>query len=434
MLLIELNEFNKDLLHNIAAIHGLKHLQQVLGWRHAGTWTSDEYETGFLEPWVQWVSVHTGVASDQHGVKNLGDVPNLAEDQIWERWSWRGLTSVVWGVMNGNRRNADGCRVFVPDPWTFSEDAYPASYQGLIGLPRYLAKNYLDFSKLTAARKGYDLVRTLLRLVRGSDFVDGLRIFWRGFRQFGPTNAVFIVFFEYLSAMAFIRAVEQYRPDAAIIFINMLAHVQHHYWKAGDGSDCPQIAFAAIATDEILGKLLARCGGIVGNGRIALMNALSQTCTSEEPPWILYRPNNHVRLVAFLGLEASRVEPLMTYDAHVFFATREVAATGADILESARIDGKPLFFVEPDPHDPLKLFYRVAMTDPVSTNAEFSYRNKAARFADHFTAIVQRTGKHNQNGDLFANFEIGRERLSNHEVSGWLEQSASDRDRRLTAA
>ena len=74
------------------------------------------------------------------------------------------------------------------------------------------------------------------------------------------------------------------------------------------------------------------------------------------------------------------------------------------------------------------------MTDPVSTNAEFSYRNKAARFADHFTAIVQRTGKHNQNGDLFANFEIGRERLSNHEVSGWLEQSASDRDRRLTAA
>ena len=434
MLLIELNEFNKDLLQNIAAVHGLKHLQQVLGWSRAGTWTSDEYETGFLEPWVQWVSVHTGVPSSQHGVKNLGDVPNLAEDQIWERWSRRGLTSVVWGVMNGNRRKADGCKVFVPDPWTFSEDAYPASYQGLIGLPRYLAKNYLDFSKLTAARRGYELVRTLLRSVKGSDFIDGLRIFWRGFRQFGPTNAVFIVLFEYLSAMAFIRAVEQNRPDAAIIFINMLAHVQHHYWKSGDGSDCPQIAFAAIATDEILGKLLARCKGIVGNGRVALMNALSQTCTIEEPPWILYRPNNHVRLVAFLGLEAVRVEPLMTYDAHVFFATTEAAARGAAILEGARIDGKPLFFVERDPHDPLKLFYRVAMSDPVGPDAQFTYRNMAARFADHFTAIVQRTGKHNQSGDLFANFEIGHERFSNHEVSGWLEQSASDTDRSLTAA
>jgi hypothetical protein len=429
MLLIELNEFNKDLLQNLARIHRLKHLQQVLGWSRAGTWTSDEYETGFLEPWVQWVSVHTGVPSNQHGIKNLGDVPNLAEDQIWERWSRRGLSSVVWGVMNGNRRNADSCKVFVPDPWTFSEDPYPASYHGLLGLPRYLAKNYLDFSKLTAARKGYDLVRTLLRSVKGVDFIDGLRIFWGGFRQFGATNAVFIVFFEYLSAMAFIRAVEQNRPDAAIIFVNMLAHVQHHYWKSGDGSDCPQIAFAAIAADEILGKLLARCKAIVGNGRVALMNALSQTCTIDEPPWILYRPNNHVRLVAFLGVEAVRVEPLMTYDAHVFFATAEAAARGVALLEAACINGKPLFFVERDSHDPLKLFYRVAMSDPVGPDAQFTYRNKTARFADHFTAIVQRTGKHNQYGDVFANFEIGRERFSNHEVSGWLEQSACDRDR-----
>ncbi len=74
------------------------------------------------------------------------------------------------------------------------------------------------------------------------------------------------------------------------------------------------------------------------------------------------------------------------------------------------------------------------MSDPVGPDAEFVYRNKAARFADYFTAIVQRTGKHNQNGDLFANFEIGRKGLSNHEVSGWLEQSIGDRDRRLSVA
>jgi len=434
MLLIELNEFNRELLQNIADTRGLTHLKRVLGWSRASTFTSDEYDTGFLEPWVQWVSVHTGVPSGQHGVKNLGDVPNLAEDQLWERWSKRGVSSIVWGVMNGNRSNATACKVFVPDPWTFSEDAYPAEYQGLIALPRYLAKNYLDFSKLTAVGKGLDLVRTLLRSTRGGDFIDGLRLFWRGFRQFGPTNAVFIVFFEYLSAMAFIRAVERYRPDAAIVFINMLAHVQHHYWKSGDGTDCPQIAFAATATNEILGKMLARCEAIVRSGRIALMNALSQTCTIDEPPWILYRPNNHAALVSFLGIEATQVEPLMTYDAHVFFASPEQAASGAAILQGARIDGKPLFFVEPDSHDPCKLFYRVAMSDPVGPDVEFVYRNKAARFADYFTAIVQRTGKHNQNGDLFANFEIGSKSFPNHEVADWVEQSVSDRDRRLSVA
>ena len=41
MLLIELNEFNRELLQNIAASHGLKHLQRVLGWSQASTFTSD---------------------------------------------------------------------------------------------------------------------------------------------------------------------------------------------------------------------------------------------------------------------------------------------------------------------------------------------------------------------------------------------------------
>jgi hypothetical protein len=114
-----LNEFNRELLQNIADTRGLTHLKRVLGWSRASTFTSDEYDTGFLEPWVQWVSVHTGVPSGQHGVKNLGDVPNLAEDQLWERWSKRGASSIVWGVMNGNRRNAPPARCSSPTPGHF---------------------------------------------------------------------------------------------------------------------------------------------------------------------------------------------------------------------------------------------------------------------------------------------------------------------------
>jgi hypothetical protein len=427
MLLIELNEFNNDLLLGVAQTRGLKHVQEVLGWNHARTSTADAYETGFLEPWVQWVSVHTGVPSGRHGVKNLGDVPNLAEDQLWERWSRRGLSSIVWGVMNGDRRNAERCKIFVPDPWTLSEDAYPKKFQGLIALPRYLAKNYLDFSKLTALRRGFGLVTTLLGSMKFRDFLDGLRVVRRGMAQFGSANVVFIVYFEYLSAMAFIRSVEQNRPDAAIIFINMLAHVQHHYWKTRDGTACPQIEFAAVVIDEIIGKILTRCKPIIGNGDVAVMNALSQNCTIDEAPWILYRPNNHASLIAFLGLKATRVEPLMTYDAHVFFQTAEDARDGAEILDRARIGDQRLFFVEPDHHDPLKLFYRVEMHDPVEADATFTYRNKIARFADHFTAIVQRTGKHSQTGDLYANFAIGQQEFSNDELSNWLEESSFQR-------
>ena len=96
----------------------------------------------------------------------------------------------------------------------------------------------------------------------------------------------------------------------------------------------------------------------------------------------------------------------MTYDAHVFFETR-TRPRRCEYPGSHANRKQPLFVVEPDPHNPLKLFYRVEMYDPVDGDTEIYYRNRMARFADHFTAIVQRTGKHNQNGDLFANFEIG---------------------------
>ena len=423
MLLIELNEFNSDLLRAVAHKHGLNNLNAMLNWRHARTWTDDEYDTGFLEPWVQWVSVHTGLKSKQHEIKNLGDVPNLAQDQIWERWSNQGLSSIVWGVMNGNRRNATNCKVFIPDPWTFSEPAFPSKYDGLIDLPRYLAKNYLEFSKLTAIKKGLRLAKILVATTNRSDFIDGLRVLWRGYNRFGATNAVFIVFFEYLSAMAFIKAVETHKPESAIIFINMLAHVQHHYWTSQDGSACPQIKHAAEAVDEILGKLQDRCGGIVANGRIAIMNALSQNCTIDESPWVLYRPNNHAKVLRFLGLKTSRVEPLMTYDAHVFFANSADTERGAKILEGVRIEGKPLFVVERDAHDQLKLFYRVGMHDPLKEDVELVYGNSTARFFDHFTAIVQRTGKHVQQGDLFANFEIEADSIPNHELLQLIERS-----------
>src|ERR1700675_2023046 len=106
VMIIELNEFNVELLSNAAAQVSLPTISKILALPRSSYKTPDRYNSGYLEPWVQWVSIHTGTPSSQHKIKNLGDVPNLAEDQIWERWSKRGLTSIVWGVMNGNRRNA----------------------------------------------------------------------------------------------------------------------------------------------------------------------------------------------------------------------------------------------------------------------------------------------------------------------------------------
>jgi hypothetical protein len=58
------------------------------------------------------------------------------------------------------------------------------------------------------------------------------------------------------------------------------------------------------------------------------------------------------------------------------------------------------------------------------------YRNKTARFTAHFTAIVQQP----KSTTRTANFEIGRQKFADHEVSNWLEQSIGEEVCRLTAA
>lgn len=420
MILLELNEYNGSLLRDITSRRSLGALQQVFAWRRSETRTDDAYDSGFLEPWVQWVSVHTGNPSSKHQIKHLGDVPALEAEQVWERWSREGRRSIVWGVMNGDRRTAQNCDVFIPDPWTFSEPAYPDKYSNLIRLPRYLAKNYLDISKLKCAGDGVGLFSALLRNAKTSDLKDGLGLLLQGLRAFGPKHIVFIVFFEYMSAMAFLRSVEERQPDNAIVFINMFAHAQHHYWKSRNGEDCPELEFAARAIDGVISKLIARTSNLKVGERICIMNALSQKCTDDEPPWVLHRPKNPECLLQHMGLNPVRVEPLMTHDAHAFFADAGAANAAFELLKRARVNGAPLFHVERSAVEPSMLFYRLDFFDLVDDETTFVYGNSNSRFNDHFISIVTRTGKHIQKGEILANWDGFPSTLYNHEAVQYL--------------
>lgn len=66
LLLLELNEVNEELLASAARELGLANLQHILGLARTETFTKDTYESNYLEPWVQWVSIHTGLPSSCH--------------------------------------------------------------------------------------------------------------------------------------------------------------------------------------------------------------------------------------------------------------------------------------------------------------------------------------------------------------------------------
>lgn len=421
MLIVELNEFNENLLTAVSARLRLSNIQQFLNWKRVIVRTDDIYDSGFLEPWSQWVSVHTGVPSSEHGVKHLGDVPNLSDKQIWEYWSETNQTSIVWGVMNGSKGKAHNCKIFIPDPWTFSERPHPHKYDGLISLPRYLAKNSIKFSKLSAFLKGLRLLFTIVKNTSARDLIDAFNLLINGTKRFGFSHLVFIVSFEYLSVMMFLKLKAKIDTDHQIVFINMIAHVQHHYWKNPDGRDCDEIEFVAQVIDEIFRKIFESFDQHVKiPENLAVLNALSQKCTSEEPAWFLYVPKSHSSFVRGLGIQADAVEPLMTYDAHVLFSKKDKMEEAFEILNSLNVDGERLLFVEKDPTGKNKLFYRVDYSDAVNEESMLSAHDYSEKFFNVLDMVVQRTGKHVQESSVYSNRKDLSGILRNHEIAEWL--------------
>src|SRR3990167_7265173 len=107
VLLLELNEFNAELLKRAADELNLRNIQKLCALHQTQLSTRDTYESDFLEPWVQWVYIHTGKSSQEHQIKHLGDVPHLETEQIWESLSKKGVSSGIWGAMNANRGQSE---------------------------------------------------------------------------------------------------------------------------------------------------------------------------------------------------------------------------------------------------------------------------------------------------------------------------------------
>lgn len=416
VLLFELNETNQQLLADAASQLNLQNLAWLTSLPVTQTETPDTYESDYLEPWVQWVSVHTGVPAQTHQIKHLGDVKNLEHPQIWETLSAVGISTGIWGVMNGERRNAPACKFFLADPWTFGDEVvYPSELATMTDLAVYISKNYLNLSALAVLKHGINYAIALLKNVGLRDVVEAFAIFFSGLFQFGPKNMVLGAFYEYTSAIAFLHWRKKYNPQLTIFFVNLIAHLQHHYWQPNTVS--PQLAFGFRVIDKIVGRLRA---SLQQTDILLVANAFSQQSTAHEPSWILYRPHDPAGMVKAFRINFERVEALMTHDAHLFFASEQDCQTAIKALSEASVNGQKLFLVEPDAKDNRKLFYRLVFTDAVTKSDTIICNGVTLPFHSIFAEVVTRTGKHNARGFVFQSQKVLPDHIQNCEIYHYL--------------
>lgn len=63
LLIIELSEFNVDLLTHASQLYSLTYISKILQFKKSNYKTNDRYNSGYLTPAIQWEAIHKGLSS-----------------------------------------------------------------------------------------------------------------------------------------------------------------------------------------------------------------------------------------------------------------------------------------------------------------------------------------------------------------------------------
>ena len=411
LLIIELNEFNTDLLRKGSNELGLSNIKRMLNMKHSKTFT-ENLAHGELDPWVQWVSVHIGMPHSIHKITRLGELPDSNHLQLWEKLSKKNISAGIWGPMNASRSSATHCRFFLPDPWSFSELAFPRSLNKFLALPRYYAKNYIapSLKELIKALSGtarFFLSFKMLDILKKELFNT-----IKSLIKYGINNPVLFCLFDIYSTRAFIKYKNNYDPQFSVLFLNSIAHLQHHKWETESINKL--MAFCLQSIDRILGLLFDELNK---DESVIIMNALSQRNTKGENHFI-YRQIKPHSFLELLDINYETIEQCMTNDAHVFFSNKEERDRAFNKLVSFQLCGENLFYVELKGKH--QLFYQIEYFKYVKEGTKFQLENKTYDFYDHFTLLIEQTGSHVPCGDIFYQGLSLDSEMKNHELHNYI--------------
>ncbi len=351
VIFLEFNELNADLVDRFIEQGFLPNFKKLRDSSIRFTSDAEEYPPE-LEPWVSWVSVHTGLALSEHGVLDLDDGPNLEVQRTWDVLADAGKTTLVCGSMNASANTSHADKLFLlPDPWCridphpekIFDDFFPfiRTYvqEHYRGSPPLTRGDYLRFGRFMvlhglSPKTVVSIVRQLglEKLGKASRWQRAVildRLVWDVFRHF-------------------YRRLE---PDFATFFVNSVAHYQHYFWRSMEPEaflikDTPErqaecsgaILFGYRKMDELLGECLEFAGS---DTTIVMGTGLTQRALvrfEAEGGKLTHRVTDYAALTAFAGIEAPwKLSPVMAEEFYLIFKSEDAASEAATRLRALRL-------------------------------------------------------------------------------------------------
>jgi hypothetical protein len=236
LLLLELNEISWSVIDRLISQRGADFLPHFTHLRREGTCGTPMAleQPPLLDPWVTWVTVHTGVPHDVHGARVLEqDADTISAKRSWEYAAAAGLTVGVFGSIGAFP--PPPLRGFVvPGPFAPADNTHPPELAAVQRLNRTHTQAHAggrpSDSLGSMARTGARLVHLGLRPTTCLTVLTQLlrERFDRG------SSWRRVVLQPLLNFDFFAQQYRRARPDFATWHSNHAAHFMHHYWRAWD--------------------------------------------------------------------------------------------------------------------------------------------------------------------------------------------------------
>ena len=413
LVLLEFNELTPALMDRFITQGYLPNFARLREVSEVFTTDAEEQEP-YLEPWIQWVTVHAGVPFSEHGIFRLSEGNKLQHKNVWDLASRKGLQVWVCGSMNARRENGTK-GYFLPDPW--STDLAPQP-EVLLPYFRFVQRNVQEHTNERVSLTKADYLQFVRCMLVHGLSVDSVASIFNQLISEKRTGAgrwrrAFIL--EKLQFDVFAAVYRRLRPAFSTFFLNGTAHMQHCYWRYMeperfkvplDLKKQRDYGSAILEGYQSMDKLVGRMLDLVGKeASVVLSTALSQQpCLRYEEAGgkSSYRPRDFSRLLSFAGVTSPcAVEPVM---AEQFWLRSNTLSDAADLetkLAALKVGTERALFAK---RDDCRVFVSCSIHHSLPEDVTLRVENsdQSISFFDLFYALEGgKSGMHHPDGILW---------------------------------
>lgn len=394
VILLEFNELSPSLLTRFMDQGELPNFRRL--YLESQVFVTDAEEAApNLEPWIQWITVHTGLSYNEHGIFHLGDGHKLEQPCVWDILSRAGKSVWVCGSMNVKYEKPINGAV-LPDPWATGVEPYPSEF-----LPyyRFVQRNVQEYTNDRVPLTKRDYLAFLRFMLTHGLSLSTLRSIAAQFvrEMGGHARWRRATILDKLQWDVFRAYYKKHRPDFSTFFLNSTAHFQHMHWRNMDPTPFKvkptaeeqaefetAILYGYREMDVIIGKCLALAEG---EATVILASGLSQQpCLLYEDIGgkTFYRARELDRMLSFVGVTGEYAAfPVMSEEFHVRFNSVEDAQAAERRLSDVLVDGRPAMKVV---RDGANVFSGCRVHDHLDKDALLTVKGTsiAAPFFRHF--------------------------------------------------